>query len=145
MAQGFITNTTAPTSLSTSAFTAVLLAEQTSGSPSDANSKAMPSGCSISHLDLVFTSAGSGTEDTVTCYLTWDSTGNDPLTATATAVELTTGGTSTVRHTTVALGDFFCRAPATQTTAGKVYLWVKPSMSSSTLGQARLNWHDSQG
>jgi|6_EtaG_2_1085325.scaffolds.fasta_scaffold01088_2 hypothetical protein len=135
MAQGFIVND-ATGSINTSSFVGVKLHEDTGV---DANSKTLPSGCYISHLELKFTGAGSATD--VDCYITWDSTGDDPLTAKVETVELTAGATGGVQHTVITVAEY-ARAPATQTTAGAVYIWLKLTGASGTLSLARLHWHD---
>ena len=135
MAQGFIVND-ATGSITTSGFVSVKLHED---ADIDANSKTLPSGCYLSHLELKFTGAGSATD--VDCYITWDSTGDDPLTAKAESVALTAGATSGVQHTSIAISQYV-RAPATQTTAGSAYIWLKLAGASGTLSLARLHWHD---
>ena len=69
---GFITNTAVTNITDTSVFTSTLLAEQTTGTPSDAKSRALPQSCSFSQLDLVLTEY-AGTDD-IAVYMTWDST-----------------------------------------------------------------------
>ena len=137
--QGFITNTT-QTSLGTGSFTTTLMAELTSGTPSDARSKALPGACSFSQLDLVFTSWADSAL-TLDVYLTWDSAGDDPITSTASSVAVTAGGTSNTVHTTISLDKLFITAPSGQTTTGKCYLWIQPG-EACVLDKARLHWHD---
>ena len=138
--QGFITNTTRTSLTSTSQFASTLLAEQTSGTPSDARSRALPGACSFSQLDLVFSSWATSTL-TFDVYLTWDSAGDDPLTSKASSVAVTAGGTSNTVHTTISLDKLFITAPSGQTTTGKCYLWVQPG-EACVLEKARLHWHD---
>jgi hypothetical protein len=140
MASGFVTNTAQTSISSTSAFTSTLLAEQTSGSPSDARSRALPGSCSLAQLDLVFTSWADATK-TFDVYLTWDSDGDDPLTSTALSVAVTAGGTSGTVHTVISLDKLFITAPSGQTTTGKCYLWIKPG-EACVVDKARLHWND---
>ena len=140
MASGFVTNTANTSISSTSAFTSTLLAEQTTGSPSDARSKALPGSCSLAQLDLVFTSWADATL-TFDVYLTWDSAGDDPLTATAEGVTVTEGGTSGTVHTVISLDKLYINAPSGQTTTGKCYLWIKPG-EACVVDKARLHWND---
>jgi hypothetical protein len=140
MASGFVTNTANTSISSTSAFTSTLLAEQTTGSPSDARSKALPGSCSLAQLDLVFTSWADATK-TFDVYLTWDSAGDDPLTATAEGVKVTEGGTSGTVHTVISLDKLYINAPSGQTTTGKCYLWIKPG-EACVVDKARLHWND---
>ena len=140
MAQGFITNTTR-TSLADSGFTLTLMAEQTSGTPSDARSKALPQACDFAQLDLAFSAVADASTFTFDVYLTWDSAGDNPLTSKAETVSSTAGGTSNTSHTVISLDRLFAVAPSGQTTAGKCYLWIHPS-EAVVLEMARLHWHD---
>tara|TARA_R100000664_G_C2760052_1_gene150648 strand:- start:6120 stop:6548 length:429 start_codon:yes stop_codon:yes gene_type:complete len=140
MASGFVTNTAKTSISSTSAFTSTLLAEQTTGTPSDARSKALPGSCSFSQLDIVFTSWADATK-TFDVYLTWDSAGDDPLTSKAESISVTEGGTSGTVHTVISLDKLFITAPSGQTTTGKCYLWIKPG-EACVVEKARLHWHD---
>ena len=136
---GFITNTAVTNITSTSAFTSTLLAEQTTGTPSDARSRAMPGACSLSQLDLVLTEyAGTGT---IEVYMTWDSDGDDPLTSKVTSVAVTAGGTANTVHCVISLDKLFVTAPSGQTATGKCYVWIKPS-EACKVSKARLHWHD---
>ena len=140
MASGFVTNTAQTSLSSTSAFTSTLLAEQTTGTPSDARSRALPGSCSLSQLDLVFTSWADAAL-TFEVYLTWDSAGDDPMTSKAESISVTAGGTSNTVHTVISLDKLFITAPSGQTTSGKCYLWIKPG-EACVLDKARLHWHD---
>ena len=105
----------------------------------DARSKAMPQSCYLSHLELSLTTAG-GSPTTVSCFLTWDSAGNDALTAEASAVALHAGVTTAgLQSTSIAL-DVWVNAPTDQTTDGKVYLWLKVDAGTVDITRARLNW-----
>jgi hypothetical protein len=46
---------------------------------------------------------------------------------------------TSLRLVSVAM-DVWIRSPATQTTAGKVYLWVECKTGDATLKIARLHW-----
>ena len=138
--QGFITNTT-QTSLGTGSFTTTLMAEQTSGTPSDARSRALPQACDFAQLDLAFSAVADIPAFRFDCYLTWDSAGDDPLTAKVEGVATTAAGTSNNAHTVISLDRLFATAPSGQTTAGKVYLWIMPN-EAVVVEKARLHWHD---
>ena len=135
---GFITNTAVTNITDTSVFTSTLLAEQTTGTPSDAKSRALPQSCSFSQLDLVLTEY-AGTDD-ISVYMTWDSTGDDPLTSKITGVAVTTGGSSGVVHCVISLDKLFITAPSGQSEAGKCYVWIKPG-EACKVSKARLHWH----
>jgi len=139
--QGFITNTTQTSLTSTSTFASTLLAEQTSGTPSDARSRALPQACDFAQLDLVFSAVAGIPTFRFDCYLTWDSAGDDPLTAKIEGVATTAAGTSNNAHTVISLDRLFATAPSGQTTAGKVYLWIMPT-EAVVVEKARLHWHD---
>ena len=138
--QGFITNT-ARTSLGTGSFTTTLMAEQTSGTPSDAKSRVLPQACDFAQLDLAFSAVADASTFTFDVYLTWDSAGDDPLTAKIEGVATTAAGTANNAHTVISLDRLFVTAPSGQTTAGKCYLWIQPS-EAVVLEKARLHWHD---
>ena len=139
--QGFITNTARTSISSTSAFTSTLLAEQTSGTPSDARSRALPGSGAFSQLDVAFSAVADASTMTFNCYLTWDSDGDDPITSTASTVSVTAGGTSNTAHTVISMDRLFMTAPSGQTTTGKCYLWIKPT-EAVVVEKARLHWHD---
>jgi len=138
--RGFITNTTR-TALPDSGFTLTLMAEQRSGTPSDTRSRALPQACDFAQLDLAFSAVDTLATFTFDVYLTWDSAGDDPLTAKASTVSSTAGGTSNTSHTVISLDRLFVTAPSGQTTAGKCYLWINPT-EAVVLEKARLHWHD---
>jgi len=117
------------------------MAEQTSGTPSDARSRALPQACDFAQLDLAFSSVADADTFTFDVYLTWDSAGDDPLTAKASTVSSTAGGTANTSHTVISLDRLFVTAPSGQTTAGKCYLWIEPT-EAVVLEKARLHWHD---
>ena len=143
--QGFIVNDTGGsgveasvgTSYSTSKY--ALLHEDSGVGGTDPRSKAMPQSCYLSHLELSLTTAG-GSPTTVSCFLTWDSAGNDAITAEAAGVALHPGVTTAgLQSTSIAL-DVWVNAPTDQTTAGKVYLWLKVDAGTVNITRARLNW-----
>ena len=136
--QGFVVNDAEVTGIGTSYATgdAILLHED---STLDANSKAMPQACYLSHVELQLDETSSTVAE-VSCFLTWDSAGNDPITAEAVDLAVHAGLTDTsLRLVSVAM-NVWIRSPATQTTAGKVYLWVKCKAGAVTLKIARLHW-----
>ena len=137
--QGFICNDNVTTEIVTTYGNGLLLEENTV----DAKSRAMPQSCYLSHVDLSLTNANSAT--TVSCFLTWDSTKNHPMTGEATGQKLSAGSTSNLKHVSIAL-DASVTAPTAQTTAGKCYLWVLVDDSTGLpeIATARLHWADSR-
>ena len=138
--QGFIVNDNATTEIVATYGNGVLLHED---STIDAKSKAMPQACYLSHLDLSLTNANSAT--TVSCFLTWDSGKDHPMSGEATDQKLQAGSTSNLKHVSIAL-DAVVTAPTAQTTAGKCYLWVlvDDATGSPEVATARLHWADSK-
>jgi hypothetical protein len=138
--QGFIVNDNATTEIVTTYGNGVLLHED---SVTDAKSKAMPQACHLSHLDLSLTNANSAA--TVSCFLTWDSGKDHPMTGEATGQKLQAGSTGNLKHVSIAL-DAVVTAPTAQTTAGKCYLWVivDDATGSPEVATARLHWADSK-
>jgi len=138
--QGFIVNDNATTEIVTTYGNGLLLHED---SAVDAKSKAMPQACYLSHLDISLTNANSAT--TVSCFLTWDSGKDHPMSGEATGQKLSEGSTSNLRHVSIAL-DAVVTAPTAQTTAGKCYLWVIVDnvTGSPEVATARLHWADSK-
>lgn len=135
--QGFIINDAEVTAIGTSYAVGkvVTLHEDT---PATDLSKAMPQGCYLSHLELQLDET-TPTAGTVSCFLTWDSTGDDPLTAEA-SVSLHAGLTDTSLRNTALSMDVWTRAPAGQSAAGKCYLFLKVDAGAVTLKKARLHW-----
>ena len=136
--QGFIINDAEVTAVATSfaVAKAILLHED---SALDANSKALPQACYLSHLELQLdTTSGSPTE--VSAFVTYDSAGDDPLTAVASGNSLNAGLTDTSLVSTAISMNVFFRAPASQTTAGKLYLFIKVDAGQVTVKKARLHW-----
>jgi hypothetical protein len=139
--QGFICNANATTEIVDSYGNGLLLHED---SAVDAKSRAMPQSCYLSHLDLSLTTA-TASDLTVSCFLTWDSGKDHPMTGEATGQKLQVGGTSNLKHVSIAL-DASVTAPTAQTTAGKCYLWVliSDATGSPEIATARLHWADSR-
>ena len=136
--QGFIVNDAEVTSVGTSyaAGKAVLLHEDTTA---DAKSKPMPQACYLSHLELQLDETSSTVAE-VSCFLTWDSSGDDPITAEASGVALHAGLTDTsLRNTSISM-EVWVRAPAGQTAANKCYLFLKVDAGAVTVKKARLHW-----
>ena len=114
----------------------ILLHEDTT---MDAKSSALPQACYLSHLELTLDQTSS-TVASVSAFLTWDSSGNDPMTAETTGNNFHNGLQDTsLRNTAISL-DVWVTAPSTQTTAGKCYLWLKLDDGQATLKKARLHW-----
>ncbi len=136
--QGFIVNDAEVSSIQ-STYTAsnkILLHED---SDQDPLSKRLPQACYISHLDLQLDQTAL-TASKVSCFLAWDSAGDDPMTGESQDNPLWSGMTDTsLRNTSIAL-DVYVTAPTGQTTSGKCYLWLKVDGGSVTLKKARLHW-----
>ena len=110
----------------------------------DAKSKAMPQSCYLSHLDLRLTNANSAT--TVSCFLTWDTAGDQPMTGEATGQKLQTGRTTAnSKHVSIAI-DSVVTAPTSQSNAGEAVLWVivDDVTGNPEIASARLHWADSR-
>jgi len=137
--QGFICNANATTEIVATYGNGLLLEANTV----DAKSRAMPQSCYLSHLDLSLTNANSAA--TVSCFLTWDTGKDHPMTGEATGQKLSAGSTSNLKHVSIAL-DASVTAPTAQTTAGKCYLWVlvDNATGSPEIATARLHWADSR-
>ena len=125
--QGFICNANATTEIVATYGNGLLLEANTV----DPKSRAMPQSCYLSHLD--------------SCFLTWDSGKDHPMTGEATGQKLQVGGTSNLKHVSISL-DASVTAPTAQTTAGKCYLWVliSDATGSPEIATARLHWADSR-
>ena len=138
--QGFIVNDNATTEIVDTYGNGVLLHED---SAIDAKSKAMPQACYLSHLDISLTNANSAA--TVSCFITWDSGKDHPMTGEATGQKLQAGSTGNLKHVSISL-DAVVTAPTAQTTAGKCYLWVlvDDATGSPEVATARLHWADSK-
>ena len=136
--QGFICNDNATTEITASYGNGLLLHEDAAV---DARSRAMPQACYLSHVDLSLTNANSAT--TVSCFMTWDSGKDHPMTGEATGQKLQSGSTSNLKHVSISL-DALVTAPTAQTTAGKCYLWVlvDDATGSPEVASARLHWAD---
>lgn len=105
----------------------------------DPNSKEMPQACYLSHIELQL-DATAGSPATVSCFLTWDSAGDDPMTAEAQTVALNAGLSDPSLLNTAISMDVWVRAPAGQTTAGKCYLFLKVDAGVVSCLKARLCW-----
>ena len=140
--QGFIVNDNSPTDILGYALAnKVLLHED---SDQDVYSKAMPNSCYLSHLDLQLIQTSGTLHENVSCFITWDEDGNDPMTSESVGNKVVTGLTtdaSTFALASVALGVWVTR-PEGQTTTGKVYLHVRGDKASGrfTVAKARLHW-----
>tara|TARA_R100000152_G_scaffold19578_1_gene11990 strand:- start:2900 stop:3328 length:429 start_codon:yes stop_codon:yes gene_type:complete len=136
--QGFVVNDAEQASIGTSysAGQAILLHEDLTADPL---SRAMPQACYLSHLELQL-DVTSGSPATVSCFLTWDSSGDDPLSAEAQLINLHAGMTDTSLRNTAVATDVYVRAPTGQTTANKCYLFLKVNDGAVTLKKARLLW-----
>ena len=136
--QGFIVND-AEVDTITSTYVAsrkILLHEDSTADPL---SKRLPQACYISHLDLQL-EQNSASVSEVSCFLAWDSDGDNPMTGESQGNTLWSGMTTTnLQNTSIAL-DVYVTAPTGQTTSGKCYLWVKVNGGQATVKKARLHW-----
>lgn len=127
---GFIVNDAVVAGI-TNTFTGALLHEDL---VIDGNSSALPSS---GHLATLYfkcdITAGAVTE--VEAYLTWDSAGDEL----ATTIQSCTGDSLVAGHTDTSLRsgvlplDTTFRVPSVQTTAGKMYLWIRASAGGGTM------------
>ena len=116
---------------------AILLKED---SAVDANSRAMPSACHWSHLEIHVSSIASSAAS-LNVYLTWDAAGDLPCTAASGATTIVTGlQTATDGGLAIDL-DVFATFPATATTSGQVYLFAKTDTGTVQIDVARLYWN----
>jgi|7_EtaG_2_1085326.scaffolds.fasta_scaffold03156_2 hypothetical protein len=116
---------------------AILLKED---SAVDANSRAMPSACHWSHLEIHVSSIASSATS-LDVYLTWDDEGDLPATSTSGATTIVTGlSTATDGGLAIDL-DVFSTFPATATTPGQVYLFAKTNTGTVQIDVARLYWN----
>lgn len=141
MARGFICEDADVAGITTSydLTKAVLLHVDTARDANSVNG-ALPQSGYMSNLEIVIDETVA-TIASVTAYLCWDSTGDDPITAQAT-ITLHAGLTDVSLRMGAAALDKWYRAPATQTTKGKVYLFLKTNAGTGTLKKARLYWTD---
>jgi len=136
--QGFIVNDAEVDTITNSYVESrkILLHEDSTADPL---SKRLPQACYISHLDLQLEQDSAGVTE-VSCFLAWDSNGDDPMTGESQSNPLWSGmTTTTLRNTSIGL-DVFVTAPDGQTTSGKCYLWVKVNGGQATVKKARLHW-----
>tara|TARA_R110000824_G_scaffold309061_2_gene496485 strand:+ start:35 stop:466 length:432 start_codon:yes stop_codon:yes gene_type:complete len=141
--KGFIVNDATVASITTSYVVGqkILLHED---SAADANSRAMPQSGYLSHLEIQMDETG-GTCANISLFLTWDSVGDDPMTAEAQSQLVHAGMTDvSLRNIAVSL-DTWYTAPTGQTTAGKCYLFIKTNAGTVSLTKARLYWADRAG
>tara|TARA_R110000796_G_C14536108_1_gene432424 strand:+ start:1356 stop:1793 length:438 start_codon:yes stop_codon:yes gene_type:complete len=138
--QGFIVNDNSPTNIvGYNLAKAVLLHED---SDQDVYSKAMPNSCYLSHLDLQLDQTGSALHELVSCFITWDVEGNDPMTSESVGNNVVAGLTDTSLALASIGLDVWVTRPAGQTTTGKVYLHVRGDKADGrfTVAKARLHW-----
>tara|TARA_R110002051_G_C8431927_1_gene453586 strand:+ start:28 stop:480 length:453 start_codon:yes stop_codon:yes gene_type:complete len=143
--QGFIVNDAEVTGITGSYVLGkkVLLHEDNDPSTgSDVYSKAMPNSCYLSHLDLQLDQEEATLHKYVSCFLTWDAAGDDPMTSESAGNQVVAGLTDTsLALASIAL-DVWVTRPAGQTTAGKVYLHLRGNAAGATYAvkKARLHW-----
>ena len=116
---------------------AILLHED---SAVDANSRAMPSACHWSHLEIQVSSI-SGSAASLTAYLTWDSAGDLPATSASATTTIVTGLTTATDGGVAIALDVWPTFPSDATTTGKLYLFVKTNTGTVTVLRARLYWN----
>ena len=138
--QGFIVNDNSPTNIvGYNLAKAVLLHEDYD---QDVYSKAMPNSCYLSHLDLQLDQTGTALHALVSCFITWDAEGNDPMTSESVGNNVVAGLTDTSLALASIGLDVWVTRPAGQTTTGKVYLHVRGDKADGrfTVAKARLHW-----
>jgi|TARA_R110000824_G_scaffold157829_2_gene331327 hypothetical protein len=137
--QGFICSDEAVTGINDGYVLAkkILLHED---SAVDSNSRAMPSACHWSHLEIHVSSIATSAA-TLTCYLTWDSIGDYPATSESDATTIVVGLTEATDGGVAISLDVNPTFPTVATTTGKVYLHVKTDTGTVTVGTARLYWN----
>ena len=136
--QGFIVNDAAVSAIGTSY--AVGKGIKLHGDTgSDANSRQVPQACYLSHLEVTVDTA-SGSPTKLSAFLTYDSAGDEPLTGESADNTLHAGLTNTSLLNTAITLDVFFNAPATQTTAGALYLFLKVDAGTVNCTKARLHW-----
>jgi hypothetical protein len=143
MASGFVVNDAEVTGIGTSYASGkvITLHEDTTADAKSLHGKLPGGGATWSHIDLVL-DATSGSPTTVQAYLTWDSGGDDIAAGpTQNALNLVAGLTDTsLAMASLTLGTT-PHAPASQTTAGTCYLFIKVDTGAVTLKKARLHWY----
>jgi len=140
--QGFIVNDNSPTDIVGYDLSKKVLLHEDSAQ--DVYSRALPNSCYLSHLDLQLIQTAGTLHEHVSCFLTWDEDGNDPITSESVGNPVVTGlttSTSTFALAAIAL-DVWITRPEGQTTAGKVYLHVRGDKAAGryTVAKARLHW-----
>ena len=142
MASGFVVNEATITGIGTDFLLAKKIKLQEDVA-SDANSihGALPQGgARWSHVDLVF-EVTSGTPTTVDALLCGDSSGDDVAAGpTQHSLNITTALSTAAKRMCSLTVDVVPHAPASQTDAGVVYLWLKVDDGVITLNKARLHW-----
>ena len=138
--QGFIANTTAPTSIGTSYAIGKMVTLDGSGVPAqDPKAQRMPSACHWSDLEINVSAIS--TAATLTVFLSWDVLGNYPATSESAAATLVTGiSTATLGGAVFAL-DVFRTFPSVATLSGTLYLHAKVDAGSVTIAAVRLQWN----
>jgi hypothetical protein len=136
--QGFIVNAAEVTSIGTS-YAIGKIVTLNANDDIDDKSTAMPSGSYLSHLELQLDETSS-TVANVSCFLTWDAAGDDPITAEASEIALHAGMTDTsLRNTSISM-DVWAGSPTGQAVTGTCYLFLKVNAGAVTLKKARLYW-----
>ena len=145
--QGFIVNDAAVTGINTGYVKGkrILLQED---SAEDPKSRAMPTSCYLSHLELQLDEptagvySGSAVVTQVSAFMAWDSDGDDPLTAESASNATWDGMTNTsIRNASIAL-DVWVTMPTGATAPGKCALWIKVNAGEVSVLKARLHWCD---
>jgi hypothetical protein len=143
MASGFVVNDAEIASIGTSYAVGkvITLHEDTTSDAKSLHGELPGGGATWSHIDLVL-QVTSGSPTTVEAVLTWDSTGDDIAAGpTQNALNLVAGLTSgALRMASLTLG-VTPHAPASQSAAGKCYLFIKVDAGAVTLKKARLHWY----
>jgi hypothetical protein len=106
----------------------------------DPNSRAMPSACHWSHLEI-HVSAIASSAASLTVYLTWDDIADYPATAASAATTIVVGLTAATDGGVAIALDVWPTFPSVATTTGKLYLHVKTNTGTVAVEVARLYWN----
>lgn len=132
------------TALTAGSWASTLMHEDTSEEAASLHG-ALPSSGFISTLDLVIQdAAGAPTVTTIELFGTWDSAGDEiflPYTKLTVNTDTVPGQTTGTRIMASVKYERCFTQPSVQTTAGKMYLWIKLTDEDGDLRSARLNWY----
>jgi len=115
------------------------------GAQDDRVSLDIPGGCWLDSLDMIVDEA-STTVAVIDIYLAWDSLGENPITDSVALApaDWRRGSTDASLILKVLAIEKYVTPPAGQTTAGKIYAFIKVDSGTLTIpvGGLRVNWDD---